>query len=57
MCNLLTLLTASDDEDSDKEDTPVVESSEGELSCGDPDVVSGNEGKSDFSEECEGNIS
>ncbi|EFX71739.1 hypothetical protein DAPPUDRAFT_326919 [Daphnia pulex] len=44
---------ASDDEDSDKEDTPVVESSEGELSCGDPDVESGNEGKSDFFEECE----
>ncbi|EFX69321.1 hypothetical protein DAPPUDRAFT_258789 [Daphnia pulex] len=43
----------SNDEDSDKEDTPVVESSEGELSCGDPDVESGNEGKSDFSEECE----
>jgi hypothetical protein len=34
-----------------------VESSEGELSYGDPDVESGNEGKSDFSEECECNIS
>ncbi|EFX71732.1 hypothetical protein DAPPUDRAFT_326912 [Daphnia pulex] len=44
--------STSDDEDSDKEDT-VVESSEGELSCGDPDVESGNEGKGDFSEECE----
>ncbi|EFX69332.1 hypothetical protein DAPPUDRAFT_329247 [Daphnia pulex] len=49
--------TSDYEDQEDKEDTLVVESSEGELSCGDPDVESGNEGKSDFSEECEGNIS